>query len=108
MSLAEYEEFVYGAGLLDDGRPRRAAGRSSPSGSDREPTSSPASQELRIVADGHRPDARRRRPHLDRRPQGHENFPDGEVFTAPLETSVEGDDPLHVPGGLPAAARSTA
>ena len=88
MSLAEYEEFVYGAGLLDEDDPvalwEEFAGRLT-----RVSDYLAGVSELRVVADG-----------TDLTlgvagrywvpAQGRENFPDGEVFTAPLETSVQG------------------
>jgi aminopeptidase len=88
MSLAEYEEFVYGSALLDaddpvarwrefSGQLRRAVELLS------------AKQELRFVAEG--TDITfavggRTWVAAD----GHENFPDGEVFTAPHDESTEG------------------
>ena len=88
MSLSGYEDFVYRAGFLDLDDPvgawrqlgkrlRRLAdwlGRK---------------REVRVVADGTDLTlgvAGRTWIPSD----GHENFPDGEVFTAPLETSVDG------------------
>jgi aminopeptidase len=88
MSLAEYEEFVYGSALLDaddpvarwrefSGELRRAVELLS------------AKQELRFIAEG--TDITfavggRTWVAAD----GHENFPDGEVFTAPHDESTEG------------------
>jgi aminopeptidase len=89
MSLAEYEDFVYGAGFLDDPDPQ-ARWRKFGERIDRVGDFLSDKQELRIVAEG--TDLR-----LDVggrtwiRSKGKENFPDGEVFTAPFETSVEGD-----------------
>ena len=89
MSLAEYEDFVYGAGRLDADDPveewrrfgdelRRLADWLG------------EKRELRVVADG-----------TDLTVGvggrtwipcgGHENFPDGEVFTGPVESSLEGE-----------------
>jgi aminopeptidase len=88
MSLAEYEDFVYGAGFIDRADPvaewerfelelKRAAefldGRST----------------IRIVAEGtdltYGVAGRKWIPC-----SGRENFPDGEVFTGPIETSTQG------------------
>jgi aminopeptidase len=88
MSLLEYEDFVYGAGFLDEDDPisrwREFAARM-----DELIAFLSTKRELRVVADG-----------TDLtlgiggrtwvRASGEENFPDGEVYTAPLETSVDG------------------
>jgi aminopeptidase len=88
MSLAQYEDFVYGAGFLDDPDPlarwHEFGGRI-----DRVAEFLGDKSELRILAEG--TDLRlvtAGRTWI--RAKGNENFPDGEVFTAPLETSVEG------------------
>jgi aminopeptidase len=88
MSIAEYEDFVYRAGLLDRDDPiaewqalgerlRETAGWLG------------GKRELRIVADGTDltlgVEGRTWIPS-----EGRENFPDGEVFTGPVETSVRG------------------
>jgi aminopeptidase len=89
MSLAEYEEFVYRAAFLDDGD---AVGRWRSFSEEVERVAELLSTktELRIVAEGTdltlEVGARTWIPS-----DGHENFPDGEVFTAPHETSVEGE-----------------
>jgi aminopeptidase len=89
MSLVEYEDFVYGAMFLDDPDPvarwrefgERLVGLAENLGQKRE---------LRIVADG--TDLRLAVEGRTWVPaKGEENLPDGEVFTAPLETSVEGE-----------------
>jgi aminopeptidase len=89
MSLAQYEDFVYGAMFLDDldpvGRWREFGQRI-----DRVADFLEEKRKLRIVSEG--TDLRlstEGRPWL--RAKGRENMPDGEVFTAPLETSVEGE-----------------
>jgi aminopeptidase len=96
MSLAEYEDFVYRAAFLDDGNPverwetfaRELRGVASFLG---------ARNELRIVADG--TDLRMRvEGRTWESSSGHENFPDGEVFTAPIETSLEGTIHFTYPG----------
>jgi aminopeptidase len=88
MSLPEYEDFVYGAGWLDRDDPvgewerfekdlKRTAGFLNTVSS------------IRIVAEGtdltYGVDGRTWVPC-----SGRENFPDGEVFTGPIESSVEG------------------
>jgi len=88
MSLAEYQDFVYRAAFLDDGDPverwesfaRGLQGLASFLG---------GRKELRVVAEGTdlRLGVAGRTWEVSR---GYENFPDGEVFTAPLETSVQG------------------
>jgi len=88
MSLAQYEDFVYGAGLVD----REDAVAQWTSFGQRLSRLAEwlgAKKELRVVADG--TDLRlgvagRRWISCD----GKENFPDGEVFTGPVETSLEG------------------
>ena len=88
MSLAEYEEFVYDAGLLDRDDPvalwEEFAERLARVARFLETVS-----ELRIVADGTDltlgVGGRTWIP-----AQGKENFPDGEVFTGPVEDSLQG------------------
>jgi len=88
MSLPEYEEFVYGACLLDQDDPA-------------EGWRSLAMEQQRIAAFLSRHDAIRiEAPETDITfrtagriwvsSDGHEDFPDGEVFTAPIEESVKG------------------
>jgi aminopeptidase len=89
MSLTQYEDFVYGAGFLDDpdpvGRWREFGGRI-----DAVADFLSTKDELRIVAED--TDLTfRTAGRVWLRAKGQENFPDGEVFTAPLETSVEGE-----------------
>jgi aminopeptidase len=89
MSLAQYEDFVYGAGFLDDPDPV-ARWQEFGERLDRVGDFLSTTNELRIVAEG--TDLRLEtagRTWI--RAKGRENFPDGEVFTAPLETSVEGE-----------------
>ena len=83
MSLSDYEDFVYGACRLDTPDPVAAW---------REQSARPAAH--RGLAGGqrtdayrgprHRPDAVHRRAHIPER-RGPRNFPDGEVFTSPVE-----------------------
>ena len=96
MSLPQYENFVYAAGFLDDGDPierwkafalelnRLASflGRAS------EVRVVGAGTDLRLGVGGRTWVAS----------SGHENFPDGEVFTGPVETSVEGEIRFTYPG----------
>jgi len=89
MSLAEYDDFVYGAAFLDAPDPA-AAWRQFGERIDRVGDFLAGKRELRIVAE----DTDLRLVTEGRqwiRAKGHENLPDGEVFTAPLETSVEGE-----------------
>jgi aminopeptidase len=89
MSLAEYEDFVYAAGFLDEQDPV-ARWRAFAVEIDRIQKFLTGKRELRLVTDGTDltlgVDGRRWIGS-----QGKENFPDGEVFTAPLETSVDGE-----------------
>jgi aminopeptidase len=88
MSLADYEEFVYRAGLLDRDDPVaewRALGKRLRTLSDWLGTTS----EIRIVADGTDLTVGvRGRTWIPC--DGTDNFPDGEVFTGPVESSLEG------------------
>lgn len=89
MSLSEYEDFIYGAAFLDDGDPvvrwEQFAERLRAKAD-----FLTKKQELRIVAeDTDLTLAVGGRTWIAA--DGHENFPDGEVFTAPLEASAEGE-----------------
>ncbi|MFL5921745.1 MAG: aminopeptidase [Gaiellaceae bacterium] len=89
MSLAEYEDFLYAASFLDDGDPA-ARWRAFAEELARVAEFLNAREELRIVAeDTDLTLAFGGRTWVPS--QGHENFPDGEVFTAPLETGVNGE-----------------
>lgn len=89
MSLAEYEDFLYGAALLDAGDPV-ARWRELSGDLRRTADFLSAKEELRFVAEGtdltFAVGGRTWIPS-----DGHENFPDGEVFTAPLDESAEGE-----------------
>jgi aminopeptidase len=88
MSLEEYERFVYGAGLLDEDDPV-AAWKAFADRLDRTASFLEGVSELRVLADG--TDLRVGVGGRTWIPSGGEgNFPDGEVFTGPIETSVEG------------------
>ena len=88
MSLAEFEDFVFGAGLLDHDDPIAAWKELS------------ADQQRLIDWLGDKSDVRMTGPDTDLRlsiqdrtwinADGQRNFPDGEIFTAPVEDSVEG------------------
>lgn len=89
MSLPQYEDFVYGAGFLDRRDPieawRELGARISRLAAFLQERS-----ELRVVAEG----TDLTLGVADRTwipSQGHENFPDGEVFTAPVEDAVDGE-----------------
>lgn len=95
MSLADYEDFYYGACLADDPEPLTAWKRAS------EETTRLAEwieghEEVRITAPG--TDirlgvaGRRFIPCI-----GDHNMPDGEFFTGPVEDSVEGEVSFHLP-----------
>ena len=89
MSLAQYEDFVYGAGFLDDPDPV-ARWREFSDRVERIRELLVDRDEFHVVTDG--TDLRLRtggRGWFGS--TGRENFPDGEVFTAPHETSVEGE-----------------
>lgn len=89
MSLAEYEDFVFAAGFLDDPDPI-ARWREFGKRLDRVAAFLDTKREFRIVSDG--TDLRFATEGRTWVPsKGQENFPDGEVFTGPVETSVEGD-----------------
>ena len=88
MSLEQYEDFVYRAGLLDRDDPVREWEKLGES-LQRLATWLGEKRELRVVTEGTdltlRVDGRTWIPC-----DGKENFPDGEVFTGPVESSVEG------------------
>src|SRR6476659_11093269 len=89
MSLAEYEDFVFGAALLGDPDPV-ARWREFGERLGRVAEFLATKSELRIVAEG--TDLRLVTEGRTWIPSnGQENFPDGEVFTAPVESSVEGE-----------------
>jgi aminopeptidase len=89
MSLRQYEDFVYGAGFLDDADPA-SRWREFGERIDRLGDFLSEKRQLRIVAE----DTDLTLEVAGRtwvRAKGQENFPDGEIFTAPLETSVDGE-----------------
>ena len=109
MSLADYEDFVFNAGLLDRDDPRaewetlgRAYARLASWLDER--------KEIRVVGDGTDltlgVEGRTWVPC-----DGRENFPDGEVFTGPVETKVDGtirfSYPVQLLGQAPRAEWSS-
>ena len=96
MSLAEYEDFVYAACFLDDGDPI-ARWQAFSAELERVASFLSRCRELRVVAD--ETDLRLGVEGRTWEPSsGHENFPDGEVFTGPVETRVDGTIRFTYPG----------
>ena len=96
MSLSEYEDFVYGAGLLDADDPI-AAWRRISAEQERWAKWLDTKSELHIVSEGtdiRVKTAGRTWINCD----GHVNFPDGEVFTSPVEDGVDGYITFSFPG----------
>ena len=96
MSLSDYENFVYGAGLLDSEDPVAEWKRISAE-QERWVKWLDGKSELHIVAEG--TDIRvkvagRKWMNCD----GHVNFPDGEVFTSPVEDGIDGHITFSFPG----------
>jgi aminopeptidase len=90
MSLAQYEELVYAAAFLDDGDPV-ARWRAFAGELERVAELLNTKQELRFVAEGTDLTFAVGGDRTWLPSDGHENFPDGEVFTAPLDDSAEGE-----------------
>ncbi|HKA27381.1 MAG TPA: aminopeptidase [Gaiellaceae bacterium] len=89
MSLAEYEDFVFGAAFLDDPDPI-ARWQEFGEQLDQVADFLTTKREFRIVAEG--TDLRLVTEGRTWIPsKGQENFPDGEIFTGPVEDSVEGE-----------------
>lgn len=88
MSLRDYEDFVYRASFLDRDDPVGEWERFS-GGLERLASFLGAKSVLRIVADGTDLTVGVGGRHWVAS-HGHENFPDGEVFTGPVEDSLEG------------------
>jgi len=89
MSLAEYEDFVFTAGLLNEGDPA-SAWQKVAERQQRLVDFLSGKKEVRVVT----PQGTDARFGVEGRKWinccGHENFPDGEVFTGPVEDSSEG------------------
>jgi aminopeptidase len=98
MSLADYEDFYYGACLADDEDPLTAWQRASAE-TTRLAEWIDGHQEVRVLAPG--TDivlgvAGRKFVPCD----GRHNMPDGEFFTGPVEDSVEGEVTFHLPATI--------
>jgi aminopeptidase len=95
MSLADYEDFYYGACLADDGDPLTAWKRASEE-TERLAEWIEGHEEVRITAPGTDIKlgvaGRHFIPCI-----GDNNMPDGEFFTGPVEDSVEGEVSFHLP-----------
>ena len=98
MSLADYEDFYYGACLADDPEPLTAWQRTS------EETKRlcewiQGREEVRVTAPG--TDIRLGVAGRTFVPcDGRHNMPDGEFFTGPIEDSVEGEVSFHLPATI--------
>lgn len=98
MSLADYEDFYFGACLADDGDPLTAWERASAEAK-RLAEWIEGHEEVRVTAPG--TDivlgiAGRKFIPCD----GRHNMPDGEFFTGPVEDSVEGEVSFHLPATI--------
>lgn len=96
MSLSEYEDFVYGAGLLDKEDPVEEWKRISKE-QERWVNYLNSKKELHIISEG--TDIKvniegRKWINCD----GKVNFPDGEIFTSPVEDKVDGHITFSFPG----------
>jgi aminopeptidase len=96
MSLSEYEDFVYGSGLIDRDDPVAEWQRISRE-QERWVRYLDSKKRIRIVSEG---------TDITVNVEGHKwvncdgrvNFPDGEIFTAPVETDIEGVITFSFPG----------
>src|ERR1700742_5246638 len=95
MSLADYEDFYYGACLADDGDPLTAWKRASEE-TERLAEWAEGHEEVRITAPGTDIKlgiaGRKFIPCV-----GDHNMPDGEFFTGPVEDATEGEVSFHLP-----------
>jgi aminopeptidase len=95
MSLADYEDFYYGACLADDGDPLTAWKRASEE-TERLADWIEGHEEVRITAPGTDIKlgiaGRKFIPCI-----GDHNMPDGEFFTGPIEDATEGEVSFHLP-----------
>jgi aminopeptidase len=95
MSLAQFEDFYFGACLADDGDPLGAWERESQE-CRRLSDWIEGHEEVRVVGDG--TDIRLGIAERTFIPCfGEHNMPDGEFFTGPIEDSVEGEVTFHLP-----------
>jgi aminopeptidase len=90
MSLTEYEQFIFDAALLDAGDPV-ARWRAFADELQRVADFLSTKEELRFVAEGSDLTFAVGGDRTWAAADGHENFPDGEVFTAPHDESAEGE-----------------
>ncbi len=98
MSLAEYEDFYYGACLADDEDPLTAWRRASAE-TERLAEWIQGHEEVRVTAPG--TDIKLGIAGRTFIPcDGHHNMPDGEFFTGPIEDSVEGEVSFHLPATI--------
>jgi aminopeptidase len=98
MSLADYEDFYYGACLADDDDPLTAWKRASAE-TTRLAEWIEGHEEVRVVAPG--TDIRLGIAGRTFIPcDGRHNMPDGEFFTGPVEDSVEGEVSFHLPATI--------
>ncbi len=98
MSLAEYEDFVYGAGLLNEPDPV-AAWKKQGAEQQRLIDWIQGKDQVHIVG----PDTDLTLSIKDRifiNADGARNFPDGEIFTGPVETSINGHIHFSYPANL--------
>jgi len=98
MSLADYEDFYYGACLADDGDPLTAWKRASEE-TVRLAGAIEGHEEVRVIAPGTDITlgiAGRTFIPCD----GEHTMPDGEFFTGPVEDSVEGEVTFHLPATI--------
>jgi aminopeptidase len=95
MSLADYEDFYYGACLATDGDPLTAWQRASAE-TKRLAEWIQGHEEVRVIAPG--TDIKLGIAGRTFIPcDGEHNMPDGEFFTGPIEDSVEGEVTFHLP-----------
>jgi aminopeptidase len=98
MSLADYEDFYFGACLADDAEPLTAWERASAE-TKRLAEKIQGHEEVRVLAPG--TDIKLGIAGRTFIPcDGEHNMPDGEFFTGPVEDSVEGEVTFHLPATI--------